>query len=145
MVMLSGMFRTGFTALAVASVLGACATPQQMIQAREDRLAAAGFEVHPADNMHRKAMLRSLPPHRFVVRDVHGSYVYLYSDPLVCGCLYVGTQKAYNTYRQEMFQQNLADEQQMTAQMYDNPAWSFGGWGGPWGPGFGPGFGGPGF
>ena len=43
-------------------------------------------------------------------------------------------------------QQNLADEQAMTAQSYADPAWSWGAWG-PWGPvapyGFvyGPGYG----
>ncbi|WP_321853943.1 hypothetical protein [Paraburkholderia tropica] len=145
MVMESRIFRTGIGAAALVLMLAGCATQQQRVEAREDMLAAAGFEVHPADNLARKAMLQKLPPHRFVVRDVHGSFIYMYSDPLVCGCLYVGTQKAYNTYKQEIFQQHLADEQQMTAQIYADPAWSFGGWGGPWGPGFGPGFGGPGF
>lgn len=145
MVILARFARAGICATAASLILAACATQQQQVQAREDMLAAAGFEVHPADNAQRKALLQKLPPHRFFVRDVHGSYVYMYSDPLVCGCLYVGTQRAYNAYRQEMFQQNLANEQQMTAQMYSDPAWSFGGWGGPWGPAFGPGFGGPGF
>lgn len=143
--MTSGTPRTGLCAAAILILLAACATPQEQVQAKEDMLASAGFEVHPADNAKRKELLQNLPPHHFVMRDVHGSYVYMYSDPLVCGCLYVGTQQAYNTYKREMFQQHLADEQQMTAQMYTDPAWTFGGWGGPWGPSFGPGFGGPGF
>lgn len=44
-------------------------------------------------------------------------------------CLYVGDQAAYGRCRQEVFQRQLADQQAMTAQMYQN-AWDEG----PWGP-----------
>lgn len=82
-------------------------------------------------------MLHRLPAHQFVQR-VNGDTVhYVYADPLVCGCLYVGTQQAYNQYKLHQQQQHLADEQQMTAQMYSDPAWNWGAWG-PWGPGAGP-------
>lgn len=85
-------------------------------------------------------MLSELPPHAFVQRP-HGDTVdFVYADPLVCMCLYVGSQEAYNRYRAYAQQKQLADEQQMTAQLYNNPSWNWGAWG-PWGPGyrFGPG------
>ena len=131
-------------AFGVPLLLTACATQQERVADKEDKLAAAGFVARPADTPARQAMLQKLPPHKFVMRAAGGNYVYLYSDPLVCGCLYVGSSQAYSTYKQMMFQQQLADQQQLTAQMYSDPAWSFGAWGGPWGPGFGGGFG-PGF
>ena len=133
-----------FAALAFPLALSACATPQEQVAAKEDKLVAAGFHARPADNPQRQAMLQKLPPHHFVMRAVNGHYVYLYADPLVCGCLYVGSETAYSQYKQEMFQQHLADEQQMTAQINSDPGFGFDGWGGPWGPGFGGGFG-PGF
>ena len=84
-------------------------------------------------------MLHRLPAHTFVQR-VNGDVVhYVYADPLVCGCLYVGTQQAYNQYKANQLQQNLADEQQMTAQTYSDASWNWGAWG-PWPPA-GPGFG----
>ena len=84
-------------------------------------------------------MLNRLPPHKFVQR-VNGDVVhYVYADPLVCGCLYVGTQQAYNQYKANQLQQNLADEQQMTAQTYSDASWNWAAWG-PWTPA-GPGFG----
>jgi hypothetical protein len=58
---------------------------------------------------------------------------YVYADPLVCGCLYVGTQQAYDQYKRDQQQKNLADEQQMTAQTYSDAAWNWNAWG-PWGP-----------
>ena len=118
--------------------LTACQTPQQRVEQREDLLSAAGFIVRPANTPERQAMLNRLPPHKFVQR-VNGDVVhYVYADPLVCGCLYVGTQQAYNQYKANQLQQHLADEQQMAADTYSDAAWNWGAWG-PWtaGPGFG--------
>jgi hypothetical protein len=126
--------------------LAACQTQQQIVSEHEDNLAAAGFVVIPANTPERQAMLKRLPPHEFVQR-VNGDTVhYVYSDPLVCGCLYVGTQQAFGQYKLHEQQQNLADEQLMTAQTYADPAWNWNAWG-PWGPGvpygfvYGPGVG----
>jgi hypothetical protein len=114
-------------------ILAACQTQQQIVSAHEDNLAAAGFIVRPANTPERQAMLKRLPPHQFVQR-VNGDTVhYIYADPLVCGCLYVGTQQAYNQYKRDQQQRSLADEQQMTAQTYSDAAWNWGAWG-PWGP-----------
>ena len=59
-----------------------------------------------------------------------GRVFYVYPDPTVCVCLYVGDQNAYATYRKNVFQQNLADEQAMTAQTMEMNDWDWGPWGG---------------
>ncbi len=120
--------------LAMGSLSG-CMTPQERVSAREDNLAAAGFIVRPANTPERQAMLKRLPPHKFVMRTKGDVVHYVYADPLVCGCLYVGTQQAYNQYKRDQQQKNLADEQQMAAEDYSDPAWSWGSWG-PMGPGY---------
>ena len=114
--------------------LGSCQTQQQIVAEREDNLAAAGFVVRPANTPERQQMLSRLPPHKFIQRASGDTVHYIYSDPLVCGCLYVGTQQAFNQYKLHQQQQRLADEQQMTATMYADPAWRWDAWG-PWGPG----------
>ncbi len=125
------------------SLLTACQTEQQAVTEHEDNLAAAGFIVRPANTPQRIAMLKRLPPHKFVRRD-HGDKVdYVYADPLVCGCLYVGTQQAYNLYKRDRLQQRLVDEQQLTAESYSDASWNWNAWG-PMGPGFESGYG-PGF
>jgi hypothetical protein len=125
--------------LLAGASLTACESQQQRVEDREDLLAAAGFIVRPANTPERQDMLHRLPPHTFVQR-VNGDVVhYVYADPLVCGCLYVGTQQAYNQYKANQLQQHLADEQQMTAQTYSDASWNWGAWG-PWTP-VGPGFG----
>jgi hypothetical protein len=91
--------------------------------------------VQPANTPERQAMLNRLPPHHFMRREHNEIVSYVYADPLVCDCLYVGSQDAYGRYRAYVQQKKLADEQEMTAQLYSDSAWDWGGWG-PWGPGF---------
>jgi hypothetical protein len=119
--------------LLTVGILSACETQQQMITAHEDKLSAAGFVVTPANTPARKAMLARLPANRFVMRQNGNTIHYVYADPLVCGCLYVGSQQAYNQYQANELSQHLADEQQMSAQMYSDAAWNWSAWG-PWGP-----------
>ncbi|HEX4153198.1 MAG TPA: hypothetical protein VHY75_13405, partial [Steroidobacteraceae bacterium] len=84
----------------VAGALAACATQQQRISKTEDDLAAAGFVVKPANSEKRQDMLARLPPNKILQR-VHGDNVhYVYADPTVCKCLYVGTQEAYSKFKQ---------------------------------------------
>ncbi len=123
---------TSFRLAALAACLAAvaCTTPQQRAENREDLLAAAGFTVRPANTPARVASLRSLPPNRLVQQTRGSTVSYVYADPLVCACLYVGDQAAYGRYRQEVFQRRLAEEQAMTAQM-NQMDWDYGPWGGP--------------
>jgi hypothetical protein len=115
------------------AALSACETQQQRVSDREDNLAAAGFIIRPANTPERQAMLTRLPAHKFVMRQNGDTIHYVYADPLVCGCLYVGTQQAYDQYKANQLQKNLADEQAMSAQMYSDAAWNWESWG-PWGP-----------
>jgi hypothetical protein len=121
--------------LAAALFVAGCASPEQVVSEKEDQLAAAGFLVKPANTTERQDMLKRLPPHHFI-RDVHGDTVnYIYADPLVCGCLYVGTQEAYGRYLQYLQAKRLANQQQTTAMLYSDPAWNWNAWG-PWGPAY---------
>jgi hypothetical protein len=114
----------------LALAAAGCATQQQLVGQKEDLLAAAGFQVRPADSPHRVAAMKTLPPNKFVTRVRNGQLVYQYADPLVCRCVYFGTQQNWDAYRQEVFAQQLADEAQMTAVMNQN-AWDWGPWGWP--------------
>jgi len=114
----------------LALAAAGCATPQQQVSQKEDLLAAAGFQVRPADSPHRVEAMRRLPPDRFVEKVVNGNPIYLYADPLDCNCLYLGNQQNWDAYKQEMFAKQLADEAQMTA-ILNQDAWDWGPWGYP--------------
>lgn len=119
--------------LAVCLAAAGCSAA---IAQKEDMLSAAGFQSRPADTPQRVAALRSLPAHRFV-RQVRGDQQFwLYADPTVCRCVYAGDDRAYSRYRQEVFQQRIADENRFAAQEYRDAAmaqFEMGPWA-PWDP-----------
>jgi hypothetical protein len=121
---------------AIAVLIAGCETTKEMVTHKEDSLTAAGFTARPANTPQRVAMLKRLPADRFVQKPSGDTVHYVYADPVVCGCLYVGTEQAYAQYVKNEQQQDLANEQLMTAQMYSDPAWDWGAWGGGFGPGF---------
>ena len=117
----------------MCAALAACTSPQQRIENKEDLLSASGFKVIPANTPARQSALFTLPPHQFIREIKNGQVRYAYADPTVCGCLYVGDQAAFGTYRQNVFNQNIANEQLMAANDYAMASWDWGPWGGPWG------------
>ena len=118
--------------LLCAGMLTACQSMPPDIGAYDDSLAAAGFIMKPANTPQREAMLSRLPAHRFLIRQNGNVVHYVYADQLVCDCLYVGTQQAYDQYRSNQLAQNIASERQLAALTYDDAAWSWSAWG-PWG------------
>lgn len=118
--------------MAVGLAVAGCATEQQLVQGKEDMLAAAGFNLRPADTPDRQVELNRLPPHRFVYQTRNGKVVCLYADPTVCHCLYIGSEAAYQQYRRLALQKQIAEEQVMAAQMNMDNGWNWG----PWGPGW---------
>ena len=135
---MSNRATSGLVRVAVlgAALLGAgCVSAQQAVQGEENMLSAAGFVVRPANTPERQAALAGLPANRMVQRVRDDTVAYLYADPLVCQCLYVGGQGAFGRYQQERLQQRLADENVEASEFGYGGGF---GWG-PWG-GFGPGF-----
>jgi hypothetical protein len=131
--------------IAVLLVLGGISACQQMQQnsiiQHEDNLSTAGFIVRLANTAERQAMLRRLPPNRFVQRVSGGVPLYVYADPVACSCLYVGNQQAFNQYISNQ-QLDLYGQEKIAAQDYYDAAWNWDAWGpwGPLGPIYGPGW-----
>jgi hypothetical protein len=65
-------------------------------------LTSSGFKVQIANDPATKKLMTSLPSHQFVVHNVAGAQRYLYADPNVCFCVYVGDGDAYRSYRTMM-------------------------------------------
>ena len=94
-----------FTPLLAIPVLAlgllACAPPTPAgygPQAKENRLAAAGFKKRPIKTEAQLADFRKIPAHMIRPSTYKGRSVYVYADPTICGCLYMGGTTAYNTY-----------------------------------------------
>jgi hypothetical protein len=130
---------THFVGLALIVVLAGCQSTQVLQQ--EDDLSAAGFNVHIADTAERQDMLNRLPANQFVQRVSGNSVHYVYADPVVCGCLYIGTQQDFDQYVRNQ-QLDLAQQQRITFLEFYDAAWNWDAWGpqGPLGPIYGPGW-----
>jgi hypothetical protein len=101
-----------------AIALSGCA---QIISGQEHLLDTAGFKAQPADTPERQAMLAALPSQQFV-RGANGDFTtYTYADPLVCHCLYVGTDGAYAKYRHLAAQQSSSAGQGSAPTMNGRP------------------------
>ena len=125
------MNKLGATLVVLGTLAAAaCESPQQKIANKEDNLAAAGFKFVPTNSPARQAAIKQLPPHKFSRQMRDGRVFYVYPDPTICGCLYVGDQNAYGRYRANVFAKNLADEQAMTATEMSMNSWDWGPWGG---------------
>ena len=120
---------TTLTTLALSVAIAACQSPQQKIAGKEDILSAAGFKFLPANTPQRVASFKQLPPHQFSRQMRDGRVFYVYPDPTVCVCLYVGNQAAYATYQKYVFEKQLANEQAMTATDMAM-TWDWAPWGG---------------
>ena len=115
------------------SVTGCAAIRAHQTAETERVLAAAGFQVKPADTPEKLAHPQTLTPRKVVryVRD--GQPQYVYADPETCKCLYVGDEQRYQKFQELSLQKKIADEQMSAAQANREASMNWwGGWG-PWG------------
>ena len=92
-------------------------------------VAAAGFHLEPADTPQKLADLQTLPARQVLPQTRDDKTAYVYRDPSVCHCLYVGGESEYQQYQKLRLQKNVADKESRAAL-----TWADGSWGG-WGPG----------
>ena len=83
-------------AAAVLVLLGCSNQPQT--QSKTDLLSESGFKVMSLNTPAKVASFKKLPPHRLSQTTFKGKQVWVYPDRNVCGCIYVGSPAAYNTY-----------------------------------------------
>ena len=83
-----------------AAVLAASEEPSKPFLERNSfYLSSAGFRVQFANDPAGQKALRALPAHRFVPSGVGAGLRYSYAEPQHCVCIFVGTQQAYDRYR----------------------------------------------
>jgi len=76
-------------------------------QSKRDLLAESGFKTLSLNTPAKVASFKKLPPHRLTKTTFKGRSVWIYPDRNVCGCLYIGTQVAYDTYIKKATQQMI--------------------------------------
>src|SRR5436189_5889537 len=104
------MRRALFIVVIALTVVG-CATMQGgQIRSVEQMLAATGFQMKVADTPEKAADLRTFPTRKMIVRRQGAASYYIYAEPDVCNCLYMGTEPQYQEYQRLLLKKELADE-----------------------------------
>lgn len=67
-------------------------------ESKENLLTDSGFKTLALNTPAKVANFKKLPPHRLTQTTFKGRQVWVYPDQNVCGCLYIGTQQAYDTF-----------------------------------------------
>jgi hypothetical protein len=67
--------------------------------ATDMKLEDAGFVMRRADTPEKMAQLRKLPPRKFATRMGKTGRYYIWADPETCQCAFVGTERAYQAFR----------------------------------------------
>lgn len=114
-------------ALAAVFLTGCAAIERAEHDSTEQLLAAAGFNVLPADNAQRQAALAQLKPFTLSRQARGGQMLYVYPDT-DNNLVYVGNQAAYDRYQNLVVQQQISNQNLMAAQMASMPG-MWGGWG----------------
>ena len=102
-----------FVAVGMALGLSACngnSNPLSLAykpESKEDLLASSGFKVMSLNTPAKVAAFKKLPAHRITQTVFKGQSVWVYPDQNICGCLYVGSQQAYQTFMKKGTQQMI--------------------------------------
>ncbi len=104
-----------FKSIVVVSALCvAAAGCESNTKFKEDMLASSGFKPIQPTTPARLASIKSLPPHKLTKTTYKGRTVWVYPDPTICACLYIGNQAAYDAYVQRQRQRNQLDAATVT-------------------------------
>ena len=111
----------------------ACApNPGQGTNNTENMLVAAGFKQRSIKTEAQLADFRGYPAYMIRPVTYKGRQVYVYADPTICGCLYMGGPTAYNNYirgatarqmRQEYKSETTDSGYSPTPMMLDGGPW----------------------
>jgi hypothetical protein len=118
-----------YMGIALVALLAGCGLTQSPVVAnKEDMLADSGFTPRRADTAERVAVLRKLPAYTLVHQQRNGVTVWAFADPTICGCVYVGGQKAYDAYKAKLAARQLKvteDERTLEPQLAAWPMEAF--------------------
>src|SRR5712692_8675090 len=122
--------------LILVGALGGCAAIERQEAADTEKLlAAAGFQMRPADSAERRQDLANMPPLEIVAHREGGKTVYTYADAQNCRCLYVGGAKAYAEYRRLELSEDIARDMSAASMNAASMNWDvWGSWDPRWAP-----------
>jgi hypothetical protein len=80
-------------------LFGAFSDPAGAQEVKDMHLEDAGFLMRTADTSEKLSKAKLLPSRKFVARVKDGKRYYVYADPELCKCVFVGDETAMKTFR----------------------------------------------
>lgn len=122
--------------ISLALTLAGCGQPAKVYLDKGRSLSQAGFVAHYADTTARYSMMNLLPPGQITYRPApEGGNIYLYADPIGCGCVYMGDQNAYDTLKAQdktISKNHSQQDPSLTEMVFENrrdtTAWDWSSW-----------------
>jgi hypothetical protein len=115
------MFPMGSTlaVLGMCVAVAACMPPPPVTESKEDLLSSSGFKTITLNTPAKAAAFKKLPAHRLSLRSYKGKRIWVYPDRDICGCLYIGSQSAYDRYLKKADQKMIKEA--IVANYSDDP------------------------
>lgn len=80
--------------------LSGCLHPAKPYLDKALELSRAGFVAHPANTTARYSLMNTLPPGMITYRmGPDGKPIFVFADPIACGCVYMGDETAFKNLR----------------------------------------------
>ena len=100
----SGFGRRWLAAIVLGALIAPLAAQQTaldkpFLDANDFYLRSAGFKIKFATDAADKQVMSRLPVHRIVAHKSGGGVHYLFADPKICVCIFVGTKDNLESYR----------------------------------------------
>ncbi|MCW3476303.1 hypothetical protein [Limobrevibacterium gyesilva] len=92
-----------------------CACASTNVANQENLLIRAGFRPMPATTPEWMTALKTLPKYNFARQTIDGKQTYLFADPRICKCVYVGSAQEFAAFRQLMIDQGLLTNEEAMA------------------------------
>ena len=125
--------RFGTLLILVGALCGCAAIERQEAADTEKLLAAAGFQMRPADSAEQD--LVNMPARKIVASRQGAKTVYTYADAQNCRCVYVGEAKAYAEYRRLEVSEEIARDMSAASMNAASVNWDvWGSWDPRWAP-----------
>ena len=109
-------------------LLGGCATMTPVINGREQKLAESGFKTQAVNTPAQEEMVKHLTA--FVVTKVpaKGADAYVYWDPKICKCLYVGDEQTWSRFQDNKTEFSFTRRETKATPYMDKSPWSWEPW-----------------
>ena len=88
--------KAGLLVLIAFAVFGTAASAQEV---KDMDLEDSGFVMRPALTPQQLERVNLLPSHKFIARSKNGQRYFLYADPDLCKCVFVGNALAMANYQ----------------------------------------------